>query len=81
MLRPAEHRSQPAVSTFALVAVGAVAVGCCVGCAVFAAHLSGFPLLVFGGCACVLALAAVTALVVYPRRRDVTASGLPRDSA
>jgi hypothetical protein len=77
MFRAAEQRSQPPLSTFALVAVGGVAVGCCVGCAVVAAHLSGFPLLVFGGCACVLALAAATALVVYPRRRDVTAAGSP----
>jgi hypothetical protein len=45
----------------------AVAVGGCVVCAVVVAQLSGFPLLVLGGCACVLALGAVTALIVSRR--------------
>jgi hypothetical protein len=45
----------------------AVAVGGCFSCAAVVAHISGFPLLVLGGCACVLGLAALTALVVSGR--------------
>jgi hypothetical protein len=71
---PAEQRTQSALSTVGAVALGAVAVGCCVGCAVVAAHFSGFPLFVLAGCGCVLALAALAALVVYPHVRDVPAS-------
>jgi hypothetical protein len=63
MLLPVETRGEPALPTLALVAGAVVVVGCCVGCALVAAHFSGFPLLVFGGCACVLGLAAMTALV------------------
>ena len=73
-IHPAEHRTKPALSTFAAVALGTVAVGCCVGCAVVVAHFSGFPLLVLAGCGCVLGLAGLAALVAYPRMRDLPAS-------
>lgn len=57
----------PAAST-AAVALGALAVGCSAGCAAVAAHFSGFPLLVIGGCACLLAHLAVAALLVRATR-------------
>jgi membrane protein YdbS with pleckstrin-like domain len=78
MFRLAEQRSEPAVSTFAFVASGAVALACCIGCAVVVASLTGFPLLVLGACGCVLALAALIALFVY--RRHAAASTSPYES-
>lgn len=80
MFRLAEQRSELAVSTLALVALGVVALACCVGCAVVVAHLTGFPWLVLAGCGCALALAALTVLFVYPRRRDAGGSTSPYDS-
>jgi hypothetical protein len=56
-------RREPALPISALVVAAVVAAGCCVRCTLVAAHFSGFPALVFGGCVCVPALAAVTALV------------------
>ena len=65
MLRLTEPRGKPSLQALALVAGAVVAVGCCAGSALVATHFSGFPLLLFASCACVLALAAVTALVAH----------------
>jgi hypothetical protein len=80
MFRLAEQHSEPAVSTFALVALGAAALASCVGCAMVVASLTGFPLLVLGACGCVLAFATLTALFVYLRRRDAAAPTSPYES-
>ena len=62
----------------AVVALSALGVGCCAGCAAAAAHFSGFPLLLIGGSACLLAHLAAVALIVHgpgrSRRTEVVDS-------
>jgi hypothetical protein len=72
--------AQPAVSTAAVVGLSALGIGCCGGCAAVAAHSSGFPLLVIGGCACLLVHLTVAALLVRVRggsRRTEVVDSLP----
>jgi mercuric reductase len=73
-LSSADGDSELTLSMPLTVAAGALVAGCCVGAAVVVGQLSGFPLLVFAGCACILAVVAVVAFVAYRRQRDVTRS-------